>query len=176
MLPPGFPVPLHWLTLIGIAGLILDCVPTEQATVAPPPFAEPLHWVTVAVEVAAGKGLQFTVPPPPAPEPTHSLTVAAVTGCAPGASALTLFVIVTRHTIGWAESLSEPLHWLTNVTRLVEWLVNVPFPFGQGPREQCRVTVVVELVFPLFVMVLTTVTVHLMPVVAPLALGPTPLH
>jgi hypothetical protein len=36
--------------------------------------------------------------------------------------------------------------------------------------------VVVELVFPLFVIVLTTVTVHLMPVVLPLALGPCPLH
>jgi len=54
--------------------------------------------------------------------------------------------------------------------------MNVPFPLRQGPREHFRVTVVVELVFPLFVIVLTTVTVHLMPVVAPLALGPTPLH
>jgi hypothetical protein len=71
VLPPGLPVPLHWLIEIGIARLIAEAVPTEQATVAPPPFAEPLHWVTVALVVDAGNGLQFTVPPPPPPEPTH---------------------------------------------------------------------------------------------------------
>ena len=174
-LPPGFPVPLHWLTVIGIAGLTLDATPTEQATVAPPPFAEPLHWVTVAPVVVAGKGLQFTVPPPPPPEPTHWLTVAAVTGCAPAASALMLFVMVTSQVIGCAASLSELLHWRTTVTRLVELVVNVPFGDEQGPRAHCRVTVVVELVVvPLTV--LTTVTVHFIPVVAPSALEPWPLH
>jgi hypothetical protein len=65
------PVPLHWLIVMGIARLIAEAVPTEQATVAPPPFAEPLHWVTVALVVDAGNGLQLTVPPPPPPEPTH---------------------------------------------------------------------------------------------------------
>ncbi len=54
MLPPGFPVPLHWLTLIGMAGLIRDAVATRQSAVAPPPLAEPLHWVTVAPVVVAG--------------------------------------------------------------------------------------------------------------------------
>ena len=41
--PPGFPVPLHWLTVIGIAGLTVEAVPTAQAIVPPPPLAEPLH-------------------------------------------------------------------------------------------------------------------------------------
>ena len=54
MLPPGFPVPLHWFTLIGIAALIRDEVATRQSAVAPPPFAEPLHCVTVAPVVVAG--------------------------------------------------------------------------------------------------------------------------
>src|SRR5664279_1901000 len=158
-----------------IAGLTLDCVATRQFAVPPPPFAEPLHWVTVAPVVDAGCGLQITAPPPPFPEPTHWLTVAAVTGCAPATLPLMLFVMVTLQVIGWAASLSEPLHCCTSVTRLVEWVTNVPLPCGQGPREQCLITVVVELVFvPL--MVLTMVTEQVMPVVAPLALGPTPLH
>jgi len=38
--PPLFPLPLHWLTRIGIAGRTLDAVPTVQAAVEPPPFAE----------------------------------------------------------------------------------------------------------------------------------------
>ena len=109
MLPPGFPVPLHWLTLIGRAGLIVEGS-TVQRTVAPPPFADPLHWVTVAPVVLAGNGSQSVVPPPPCPEPLHWLTVAAVTGCAPGVSALMLFVILTVHVIGCAASLSESLH------------------------------------------------------------------
>jgi len=175
MLPPGFPVPLHWLILIGIAGLIRDEVATLQSAVAPPPFAEPLHWVTVAPVVVAGNGLHSTDPPPPFPDPTHWFTVAAVTGWAPGGLPLMLFVTVTRQMIGWAASLSEPLHCRIDVTRLVECVTNVPFPCAQGWREQCRVTVVVELVFvPL--MVLTTVTVHLIPVVLPIAPGPWPLH
>ena len=174
-LPPGFPVPLHWLTVMGMAGLILDVEPTVQRTVPPPPLPEPLHWVTVAPVVVAGNGSQSTVPPPPVPEPTHWLDVAAVTGVAPGVSALMLLVIVTRQVIGCAESLSEPLHWVTSVTRLVECVVNVPLPGGHGPSKHCRVTVVVELLVPPL-MVLTTVTVQVMAVVAPIALGPTLLH
>jgi hypothetical protein len=175
VLPPGLPVPLHWLTVMGIARLICDAVPTEQATVAPPPFAEPLHWVTVALVVDAGNGLQFTVPPPPAPEPTHSLTVAAVTGRARDVLALMLFVMVTSQVIGCAASLSEPLHCWTVVTRLVEWVVKVPFGEEQAPRVHVRETVVVELVV-LPRIVLTTVTAHVRPVVAPSAAGPCPLH
>ena len=170
-LPPGLPVPLHWLTVIGIARLILDAVPTEQATVAPPPFAEPLHWVTVAPVVEAGNGLQFTEPPPPPPEPTHWLTVAAVTGRARAASALMLFLMVTSQVIGCAASLSEPLHCVTVVTRLVDLVVKVPFGDEHGPRVHCRVTVVVELVF-VPRMVFTTVTVHVSPVDAPSAAAP----
>jgi hypothetical protein len=108
-LPPGFPVPLHWLMLIGIAELTVDGS-TVQRTVPPPPLADPLHWVTVAPVVVAGNGSQSTVPPPPPPEPTHWLTVAGVTGSAPGVSALMLFVIRTVHVIGCAASLSESLH------------------------------------------------------------------
>lgn len=86
-----------------------------------------------------------------------------------------LFVMLTVHVIGCAASLSEPLHWLISVTKLVELLVNVPFPDGQGSREQVLVTVVVELVVPLLI-VLTTVTVQSIPVVAPPGPGPTLLH
>ena len=166
---------LHWLTLIGIARLIFDAEPTVQCTVAPPPFADPLHWVTVALVVVAGKGAQFTVPPPPWPEPTHWLEVAAATGFAPGVSALMLFVIVTRQVIGCAASLSEPLHWSMLVTKLVELLVNVPFPGGHGPSEHWRVSVVLELVVPPLI-VLTTVTVQVIAVVAPVGPGPMLLH
>ncbi|MGZ4614945.1 MAG: hypothetical protein ACXV4A_05240 [Actinomycetes bacterium] len=174
-LPPGFPVPLHWLIVIGIAGLTLDPDATVHATVPPPPFPDPLHWVTVAPEVVAGKGLQLTLPPPPFPEPSHSLTVAAVTGLAPGVSALMLFVIETSHVIGCAASLSDALHCLTDVTRLVDWVVNVPLPGEHGSSEHSRVTVVVEPVMPRLI-VLTTVTRHVMPVVAPAGPAPTPLH
>jgi hypothetical protein len=99
-LPPGFPVPLHWFTLIGMARLIVDPEFTVQLTVPPPPFPEPLHWVTVALVVVAGNGRQFTVPPPPVPEPTHWLLVAVAMGFALGAFALMLFVMVTRQVIG----------------------------------------------------------------------------
>jgi hypothetical protein len=45
------------------------------------------------------------------------LTVAAVTGWAPGVSALMLFVTVTVQVIsGGAASLADPLHWLMLVT------------------------------------------------------------
>jgi hypothetical protein len=54
--PPLLPVPLHWLTVIGIAGLIVESEVTVQFTVPPPPLAEPLHSVTVALVVVAGKG------------------------------------------------------------------------------------------------------------------------
>lgn len=169
--PPGLPVPLHWLTVIGIAGRTVEAVPTVQATVPPPPFPEPLHCVTVAPVVVAGKGSQVFAPPPPWAEPTHWFTVAAVAGCAPGVFALMLFVIVTSQLIGCAASLSEPLHWVTLVTRLVERVVNVPFADEQGPRVHSRVTVVVELVVvPLIV--LTTMTLQFSCVVAPSALGP----
>lgn len=109
-LPPGLPVPLHWLTRRAIAGLTVDPPPTEQSTVPPPPLAEPLHWVTVALVVVAGKGEQLIVPPPPPPEPLHWFTVAAVTGSAPGVSALMLLVTSTRHVVGCAASLPELLH------------------------------------------------------------------
>lgn len=134
VLPPGLPVPLHWLTRIAMAGATFD-VPTAQSTVPPPPFAEPLHWVTVAPDVVAGNGEQLTVPPPPPPEPTHWFTVAAVTGDAPGVSELMLFVTVTVQVIGCAASLSELLHCVTSVTRSTELLENVPLPDGQGSSE-----------------------------------------
>ena len=112
-----------------------------------------------------------TLPPPPLPDPTHWFTVAADTGWEPDALPLMLLMMVTRQMIGCAASLSEPLHCRTDVTRSVECVTNVPFPCAQGPREQCRVTVVVELVF-LPLMVLTTVTLQVIPVVAPIAPGP----
>lgn len=174
-LPPGFPVPLHWLMLSGIAGLIKEPEATVQSTVPPPPLPEPLHWVTVAPAVLAGKGTQITLPPPPVPEPTHWLTVAAVTGRAPGVSALMLFVMVTLHVIGCAASLSEPLHWPTSVTRLVDLVVNVPFPGGHGSLAHSRVTVVVEPRVPPLI-VLTTTTVQVIAVVAPPGPGPMLLH
>jgi hypothetical protein len=49
--PPGLPVPLHWLTVIGIAALIRESELTAQFTVPPPPLPEPLHSVTVALVV-----------------------------------------------------------------------------------------------------------------------------
>ena len=70
-------------------------------------------------------------------------------------------------TSGGAASLADPLHWVTLVTRLRELVVNVPLPGAHGVSEHCRCTVTVELVRPLALMVLTTVTVHVMPVVAP---------
>jgi hypothetical protein len=61
------------------------------------------------------------------------------------------------------------------VTRLVDLVVNVPLPGEHGPSEQWRVTVVVEpRLVPL--MVLTTVTVQVSPVVAPDGLALTLLH
>ena len=82
---------------------------------------------------------------------------------------------VTSQLIVCAASLSELLHCWTMVTRLLERVVNVPFGVEQGPSEHSLVTVVVELVVvPLIV--LTTVTVHFIPVVAPSARGPWPLH
>ena len=71
--------------------------------------------------------------------------------------------------------MSDPLHWLTSVTKSVELLVNVPLPPGQASSEHCRVRVVVDDVVP-ELMLLTTVTVHVIPVVAPAAHGPTLLH
>jgi hypothetical protein len=44
------------LTVIGIAGLIVESELTVQFIVPPPPLAEPLHSVTVALVVVAGKG------------------------------------------------------------------------------------------------------------------------
>jgi hypothetical protein len=171
--PPTFPVPLHWVILIGIARLILDPRSTEQSTAPPPPLPEPLHWVTIAP--VAGEGLHPATPPPPFAEPTHWVTLGAVMGCARGVSRLMLFVMLTLQLIACAASLSELLHCRTAVTRLVEDVVNVPFGVEHGPRVQSRVTVVVECVLvPLTV--LTTVTVHLSAVVAPSAPGPWPLH
>jgi hypothetical protein len=125
----------------------------------------------VAPVVEAGNGLQTSGPwpaytPPPVPEPTHWLTVAAPL-VPPGVPALMLFVTVTVHvTSGGAASLAEPLHWAMLVTRLLEVVVNDPFPGGHGPSEHWRVTVVLEpTLVPL--MVLTTVTVQVRPVVAP---------
>jgi hypothetical protein len=71
--------------------------------------------------------------------------------------------------------LSEPLHCVTCVTRLVDLVVNVPSPGEHGANEHFRVTVVVELRWPRWI-VLTTVTVQVIPVVAPCAPGPTLLH
>ena len=160
-LPPGLPVPLHWLTFTGIAGLTTDAESTVQCTVPPPPVPEPLHWVMVAPVVVAGNGAQLTVPPPPVADPTHWFTVAFVTGCAWLVPALTLFVTVTEHVIGWAESLSDPLHWLMLVTSEVEWLTNVPFPGAQGPSRQSLVRVVVDPRWaPSIVLTTTTVQTH----------------
>jgi len=62
------------------------------------------------------------------------------------------------------------------VTRSAELVVvEGVFPPGQGSSVHCRETVTVELVTPPL-MVLTTVTVHAMPVVAPAGPGPTLLH
>jgi len=72
--PPGLPVLLHWLTLIGIARLTVDPGLTVQCTVPPPPLAEPLHWVTVATVVAAGNGSHRGLAV--AAEPTHWLDFA----------------------------------------------------------------------------------------------------
>jgi len=171
--PPGFPLPLHWLTLIGIARLTLDAGSTEQSTEPPPPLAEPLHWVTVAALAVAGEGVHRSAVE--APELTHWLVLARVSGFASGVLALMWFVIVTSQLIECAASLSELLHCWTVVTRLLERVVNVPFGVEQGPSRQSRVTVVTELV-PLLLIVLTTVTVHLRAVVAPSAPGPWPLH
>jgi len=171
--PPTFPVPLHWLTVIGIAGLTLDLGSTVQCTVPPPPLPDPLHWVTVAPTLVAGEGPQLTTPP--APEPTHWFTVEAVTGCAPGVFRPMLFVTLTLQLIVCAASLSELLHCRITVTRLTASVVDVPFGAEQGPSVQSRVTVVVEYVLvPLIV--LTTVTVHFIAVVAPSAAGPWLLH
>jgi len=41
--PPAFPVPLHWLTLVKIAGLTTEAELTAQSAVEPPPVTEPLH-------------------------------------------------------------------------------------------------------------------------------------
>ena len=179
--PPLFPVPLHWLTLTGMAELTLDADATEQTAVEPPPFTEPLHWVTVAPVVVAGNGSQTNGPlapnlPPPPPEPTHWLTVAVFADFAPGVFELTLFVIWTRQVIrGGAASLAELLHWVTLVTKLVDLLVNVPLPPGHGPRAHLRVTVVVE---PRLApsIVFTTVTEQVNPVVAPVGLPLRLLH
>src|SRR5664280_1908286 len=86
-----------------------------------------------------------------------------------------LFVTFTVQLIAWAASLSELLHWLMVVTRATEPVVNVPFGAEQGPSVHSRVTVVVEYVVVALV-VLTTLTVHLIAVVAPWAAGPWPLH
>lgn len=174
VLPPGLPEPLHWCTCSGIAPLMLELVATVQLTLAPPPFPDPLHWVTVAPVVFAGNGAQVRTPLPLA-DPTHWLTVAVDKGSAPGVSPLMVLWTVTVQVIVWAASLSEPLHCWMSVMRSVEVLVNVPLPGAHGPRLHCRVTVSVELVTPLL-MVFQTSTVQVMPVVAPLASGPTPLH
>jgi hypothetical protein len=62
------------------------------------------------------------------------------------------------------------------VTRSTELLVNVPLPPGQGSSEHDRVSVVEDEVAPELLIVLVTVTVQVMPVVAPAAPGPTLLH
>lgn len=115
------------------------------------------------------------LPPPPWLDPTHWLTVALVTGLALGVSALMLLVILTVQVIGCAASLSEPLHWFTEVTRSVEWLTKVPLPGAHGSRPQSRVTVVTEPSVPPLI-VLTTVTVQVIRVVAPRGPGPMLLH
>lgn len=61
------------------------------------------------------------------------------------------------------------------MTRSLELVVDEPLPGAQGSREHWRLTVVVEEVTPPL-MVLTTVTVHVMPVVAPIGPGPWLLH
>ena len=61
------------------------------------------------------------------------------------------------------------------VARATEPVVNVPFGAEQGPSVHSRVTVVVEYVVVALI-VLTTLTVHLIAVVAPWAAGPWPLH
>jgi len=149
--PPLFPVPLHWVTVTGVAKLTLDAVATVQTAVEPPPFTEPLHWVTMAGTVLAGNGLHSSEPvvalylPPPPPVPTHWLDVAADTGVASNVSELMSFVITTLHvTFGGAASFAEPLHWLTLVTRLVDLLTNGPVSPGHTPGVHTRVTVVVE--------------------------------
>jgi len=71
VLPPGLPVPLHWFTWIGIAGLTEDAGRIEQLMMPPPPLAEPLHCVIVALVVVADGGSQVLFPPPPWLEPTH---------------------------------------------------------------------------------------------------------
>jgi hypothetical protein len=171
--PPGLPVPLHWLTVIGIARLTLDAGSTEQSSLPPPPLAEPLHWVTVAAPALAGEGVHRAAAA--AAEPAHWLVLARVRGFASAALALMLFVILTSQLIVWAASLSELLHCWTVVTTLLDRVVNVPFGVEQGPSRHSRVTVVTELVL-LPLMVLTTVTVHLRSVVAPSAAGAWPLH
>jgi hypothetical protein len=179
--PPLFPVPLHWLTRTGIAGLIRDADATVHLAVEPPPVTEPLHWVTVAPVVVAGYGLQSRGPvapylPPPVPVPTHWLTVAALTGRERRVPALMLLVMTTRQvTRGGAASLAEALHWLTRVTSLVDRVVNVPLPPGHGPSRQVRFRVVVE-PRKLPRIVLTTVTVQVSVVVAPAGVPSTPLH
>ena len=148
--PPLFPVPLHCVTVTGVAKLTLDAEATVQTAVEPPPFTEPLHWVTVAGSVLAGNGLQLRGPlapylPPPPPVPTHWLDVAADTGVASTVSELMSFVITTLHvTFGGAASLAESLHWVTLVTRLVDVLTNGPVSPGHTPGVHTRVTVVVE--------------------------------
>ena len=170
--PPTFPVPLHWVILIGMARLTLDRGSTVQWTVPPPPLPEPLHWVTVGPDT--GEGLHSATPPPWA-EPTHSVTVGAARGGASGLPRTTLLVTKTLQLIVCAASLSELLHCRIAVTRLTEVVVKVPFGVEQGPSVHSRVTVVVErVVVPLIV--LTTVTVHRIAVVAPSAPGPWPLH
>jgi hypothetical protein len=117
----------------------------------------------------------MSLAPPPLAEPTHWLTVAALTGCSPLVPALMLLVMVTSQVMWCAASLSEPLHWLTRVTRLVDLVVNVPLPGAHGPNAHFRSTVVVELRFvPLIVF--TTITLQIIRVVAPFGPGPTPLH
>ncbi|MBC7560731.1 MAG: hypothetical protein H7270_15600 [Dermatophilaceae bacterium] len=171
--PPGFPVPLHWLTLTGIARLTFDAGSTAQSTVPAPPLAEPLHWVTVAAPAVAGKGVHRVLAG--TPEPTHWLVLALVRGFAFGVPALMLLVMRTSQLIVCAASLSELLHCCTVLTTELERVVNVPFGVEQGPSVHSRVTVVVELLVGPSI-VLTTVTVHLIPVEAPSAFGPCPLH
>jgi hypothetical protein len=95
--PPTFPVPLHWLTLIGIAPLTLDPGSTVQCTWPPPPLPEPSHWLTMAP--VTGEGRQSTAPPPPLAEPTHWVTLGGTSGCAPGVPRITLLVMLTLQLI-----------------------------------------------------------------------------
>jgi hypothetical protein len=176
VLPPGLPVPLHWLMVTGRAGLTVEPAGTLQSMVPPPPLAEPLHCVMSAPVVFAGKGSQVLLPPPPCAEPLHWFTVTPLTGVAPGVSELMLFVMCTVHVVVWAASLPEPLHWLTLVTRSVDdVVVGPPLPSGHGSSEHCRVTVTVDpRVAPSIVF--TIVTSQVIPVVAPLGPAPTSLH